>query len=81
MGNKYVWVIFNLVCSIGLMIWLIMDLIEFNDNETKEGGFIILLVFAGLAYWIFKSIRYWRKCIEVDDPNFKRVVEELDRES
>ena len=75
MGNKYTWVAFNLVASIGCLIFLLA-----NDIPKQMDFYFSLFIIAlhvGTAYWIYRSIIYWRKCIQQDDPSFNTVVDEM----
>lgn len=78
MSNKYTWVIFNLVASIGCFIVLYTT--DFSAVLQKQLGLIPLVFVVANAVWIYKTIIYWRKCIQADDPAFDKVVTSLQEE-
>ena len=78
MGNKYTWVLFNLVASISLLALFLN-----GDHSAITGDAIlfVLVIYISLGLWIYRTIIYWRKCIQADDPAFDKVVSELDEKS
>lgn len=75
MGNKYTWVLFNLTASIGCLIFLMANSIP-KEMDAYFALFVISL-HVGTVYWIYRSIIYWRKCIQHDDPSFNNIVDDL----
>ncbi|MCW8332021.1 hypothetical protein MD588_24825 [Photobacterium sp. SDRW27] len=73
MKNKYIWVAFNLVASL-LTLTLFLNQDPTGVSVTGDNAWIILLAFGAIVYWIYKTVIYWRMCIQADDPNFDLVV-------
>lgn len=74
MSNKYVWVGFNLFASIAVLVFLLMlDL----SNVDAENLVVVIGLYAAAGWWIYRSVIYWRKCIQADDPEFNQAVCEI----
>ncbi len=72
MNNKYVWVLFNLIASIGLTAILILIDTPIDENGGVQGSYTI--AFLVCLFWFYKSLVYWRICIQADDENFDKAV-------
>lgn len=76
MSNKYTWVFFNLIASVGLLAWTFTGISDVNESTTKGSGEILLIIIAGSIYWIYRTIKTWQLCIRADDPNFDKALAE-----
>lgn len=72
MGNKYTWVFFNLVASIGSIAFLLM--LNPPKHISASGWQLFLLLLLAAGFWLFRTIIYWRKCVQADDPKFDEIV-------
>lgn len=74
MGNKYTWVFFNLVASIGSLAFLLIEIRDMASPLKATVVLVVLLLLFAVGMWIFRTIAYWRKCIQADDPKFDAIV-------
>ncbi|KIF53257.1 hypothetical protein [Vibrio owensii] len=72
MNNKYSWIIFNLVFSIGC--FLVLYTTDFTEILERQLGIIPFVFVVANFVWIYKTVIYWRKCIQADDPAFDAIV-------
>lgn len=78
MGNKYTWVAFNLLASIGLLAWIISWGYGVDEESLTPLLAAIYLLFLGTAlFWLYRSIMYWRACIQADDEVFDSIVKDM----
>jgi hypothetical protein len=76
MRNKYNLIFINLVLSIGLSIYFwIFDGFKLGEYISKEDAdirvaLIGIAIYLAVLVWVYSTLKYWKKCVELDDPVF-----------
>lgn len=83
MANKYTWVLVNFILSLVTIacLFIFKPLAGFEIEGEGDIAFLASLAFLAFNlapfYWLYRTIIYWRKCIQADNPAFAKIVKEM----
>ncbi|MGD8116930.1 hypothetical protein [Vibrio sp. TRT 29B02] len=63
MQNKYTWVAFNLIASIGACLYVLFfkEVPRSTDgslNITNSAALVLVAIYGGVVFWVYRSIIY-----------------------
>jgi protein-S-isoprenylcysteine O-methyltransferase Ste14 len=74
--SKYRWVAVNLALSLANLLFMDSMVIDINTGDITPATSLLALVFVlSPLYWFYRTMQYWRQCVEADDTNLSQYIQ------
>jgi hypothetical protein len=74
--SKYTWIAVNLALSLASVLFIGSLIIDINTGDlTTATSLLALVLVLGPLYWFYRTMMFWRLCVEADDTNLSQYIQ------